>query len=109
MTSFVIWTVRVFSLEQCAEHALPTLGGMAFDFGTRTIHRKELSMTTNGTIKRLNEKGFGFIATAEGTEYFFHQSACAGTPFDQLREGQTVSFPVGQGPKGPRAENVNVR
>ena len=66
-------------------------------------------MTTNGTIKRMTEKGFGFIATAEGIEYFFHQFACAVTPFDQLREGQTVSFTVGQGPKGPRAENVNVR
>ena len=66
-------------------------------------------MTTNGTIKRLNEKGFGFITTEEGTEYFFHQSACASTPFDQLRDGQTVSFMVGQGPKGPRAENVSVR
>ena len=66
-------------------------------------------MTTNGTIKRMTEKGFGFIATAEGTEYFFHQSACADTPFDQLREGQTVTFTVSQGPKGPRAENVNAR
>jgi CspA family cold shock protein len=66
-------------------------------------------MTTNGTIKRVTEKGFGFIATEEGMEYFFHKSACAATPFDQLREGQTVSFTVGQGPKGPRAENVNVR
>jgi cold shock protein len=73
-------------------------------FTTRT-----LPMTTNGTIKRITDRGFGFIATAEGLEYFFHQSACAGTPFDQLREGQTVSFTVGQGPKGPRAENVNVR
>ena len=66
-------------------------------------------MTTNGTIKRITEKGFGFIATAEGIEYFFHQSACAGTPFDQLQEGQAVSFTVGQGPKGPRAENVSVQ
>jgi CspA family cold shock protein len=57
----------------------------------------------------MTDKGFGFIATAEGIEYFFHQSACAGTPFDQLREGQSVSFTVGQGPKGLRAENVNVR
>jgi CspA family cold shock protein len=63
--------------------------------------------TMNGTIKRITEKGFGFIATAEGTEYFFHQSACASTLFDELREGQAVSFTVGQGPKGPRAENVN--
>jgi CspA family cold shock protein len=66
-------------------------------------------MTTNGTIKRITDKGFGFIATDEGVEYFFHQSACNGTPFDALREGQPVSFTVGQGPKGPRAENVNVR
>lgn len=65
--------------------------------------------TMNGTIKRLTDKGFGFIATTEGTEYFFHQSACVRTPFDELREGQTVSFTVGQGPKGPRAENVSVQ
>ena len=64
--------------------------------------------TMNGTIKRLTDKGFGFIATQEGTEYFFHQSAVAGTPYDSLREGQNVSFTVGQGPKGPRAENVRV-
>jgi CspA family cold shock protein len=65
--------------------------------------------TMNGTIKRLTDKGFGFIATQEGTEYFFHQSACASTAFDSLREGQAVSFTVGQGPKGPRAENVHLQ
>jgi len=60
-----------------------------------------------GTIKRLvRDKGFGFIAADSGPEYFFHQSGCTGTPFDELREGQAVSFDVGQGPKGPRAENV---
>ena len=60
-----------------------------------------------GTIKKLiSDKGFGFIAAGDGTEYFFHQSACIGTRFDDLREGQRVSFDVGQGPKGPRAENV---
>ena len=48
----------------------------------------------------------GFIAAGDGKEYFFHQSACAQTPFDALREGDTVTFDVGQGPKGPRAENV---
>jgi cold shock protein len=65
--------------------------------------------TMNGTIKRLTDKGFGFIATADGTEYFFHQSACSGTRYDELREGQAVSFTVGQGPKGPRAEDVRVQ
>jgi CspA family cold shock protein len=62
--------------------------------------------TTTGTIKRITDKGFGFIAAPDGTEYFFHQSACTGTPFDSLREGEQVTFTVGQGPKGPRAENV---
>ena len=59
-----------------------------------------------GTIKRKTDKGFGFIAAPDGTEYFFHQSACATVRFDDLREGQDVTFTVGQGPKGPRAENV---
>ncbi len=65
--------------------------------------------TMNGTIKRLTDKGFGFIAASDGSEYFFHQSACTGTRFDELREGQTVTFERGQGPKGPRAENVRVQ
>ena len=61
----------------------------------------------NGTIKRMvSEKGFGFILAEDGAEYFFHQSACSGTPFDSMREGQRVTFDRGQGPKGPRAENV---
>ena len=63
----------------------------------------------NGTIKRLvSDKGFGFILASDETEYFFHSSACATTPFDELREGQSVTFERGQGPKGPRGENVRV-
>jgi CspA family cold shock protein len=65
-----------------------------------------MAATTDGTIKRLTDKGFGFIAAADGTEYFFHQSAIQGARYDQLREGQRVTFSVGQGPKGPRAESV---
>jgi CspA family cold shock protein len=66
-------------------------------------------MAMNGTIKRLvSDKGFGFVAAEDGTEYFFHQSACANVRFDDLREGQAVTFDKGQGPKGPRAENVKV-
>jgi len=65
--------------------------------------------TMNGTIKRLvSEKGFGFVAAGDGNEYFFHQSACVGARFDDLREGQAVTFEKGQGPKGPRAENVKL-
>jgi cold shock protein len=62
-----------------------------------------------GTIKRLvSDKGFGFILASDGNEYFFHNSACANTQFADLREGQAVTFDRGQGPKGPRAENVKV-
>jgi cold shock protein len=65
--------------------------------------------TMNGTIKRLvSDKGFGFIAAGDGNEYFFHQSACRDMRFDDLREGQSVTFERGQGPKGPRAENVRL-
>ena len=60
-----------------------------------------------GTVKRLvREKGFGFLLGNDGKEYFFHQSACVTVPFDSMSEGQPVTFDVGQGPKGPRAENV---
>ena len=63
----------------------------------------------SGTIKRLvRDKGFGFVQSGDGTEYFFHQSSCADARFDELREGQTVTFEKGQGPKGPRADNVKV-
>jgi cold shock protein len=66
-----------------------------------------MAATQNGTIKRLvSEKGFGFVLGQDGREYFFHQSACVGVRFDSLREGQSVTFEAGQGPKGPRAENV---
>jgi len=63
----------------------------------------------NGTIKRLvSDKGFGFILADDGNEYFFHNSACNGFRFDELRENQAVTFERGQGPKGPRGENVQL-
>jgi cold shock protein len=62
---------------------------------------------TTGTIRSLRaDKGFGFIKDANGKDYFFHQSAIYGEGIDDLREGDTVEFEVGDGPKGPRAENV---
>jgi cold shock protein len=61
-----------------------------------------------GTIKRLTDKGFGFIETGAGKDLFFHMSACDGVRFEELQEGQRVSFTEGQGPKGPRAEAVKL-
>ncbi len=61
-----------------------------------------------GTIKKLvTDKGFGFIES-EGQEVFFHGSALQDAQFDDLREQQQVEFTIGEGPKGPRAENVKV-
>jgi len=64
-------------------------------------------MATTGTIKRLvSDKGFGFIAAGDGTEYFFHQSACTQNGFDQLCKGKTITLDIGHGAKGKRGENV---
>lgn len=60
-----------------------------------------------GTIKKLTDKGFGFIEGERG-DIFFHHSSLEGTTFESLREGQQVEFEEGRGPKGPRAENVKV-
>jgi CspA family cold shock protein len=59
-----------------------------------------------GTIKKVMDKGFGFIATSSGKDLFFHSSAVQGTSFNELREGQKVTYTEGMGQKGPCAENV---
>jgi len=63
---------------------------------------------TEGTIKKLTDKGFGFIDNGSGKDMFFHMSNLEGVQFDDLQEGQRVEYTEGQGPKGPRAENVRV-
>ena len=66
---------------------------------------KKTSMT--GTIKRLTDKGFGFI-TAEGLEkdLFFHSNSLVGVTFDELKEGDTLTFETEESPKGLNATNV---
>jgi CspA family cold shock protein len=59
-----------------------------------------------GIIKKLTDKGFGFIKTDTGKDLFFHSKALQGVEFDDLQEGQKVTYTQGQGPKGPCAENV---
>jgi CspA family cold shock protein len=61
-----------------------------------------------GRIKKLTDKGFGFIDTGDGNDMFFHMSNLEGSRYEDLREGQRVSYTAGRGPKGPRAENVRV-
>jgi len=66
---------------------------------------------TTGTVKWFNEsKGFGFISPSDGgKDVFVHFSAIQGDGFRTLAEGQSVTFEVEQGPKGPQAANVTVQ
>ncbi len=59
-----------------------------------------------GTIKRLPDKGFGFIDTGSEKDMFFHSSNLDGVSYEELQEGQRVSYTEGRGQKGPCAENV---
>ncbi len=60
-----------------------------------------------GTIARLTDRGFGFIAReGEEKQLFFHATALVGVQFTDLKEGDKVTFDVVDGPKGPSASNV---
>lgn len=60
-----------------------------------------------GTIKKLTDKGFGFISS-EGQEkdLFFHSNSLVGVQYSDLHEGDEVSYEVEQSEKGPNAVNV---
>ena len=61
-----------------------------------------------GVVKWFNDaKGFGFISRENGPDLFVHFRSITGGGFKSLKEGQKVRFTVGQGPKGPTAENVS--
>jgi len=77
--------------QKCGEHQTPEIG--------------EAYMT--GTIRTLRvDKGFGFIKSEAGQDYFFHQTAIYGEGIADLREGDGVEFEVTDSPKGPRAVDV---
>lgn len=62
-----------------------------------------------GTIKRLTDRGFGFI-TVEGEEkdLFFHSNELVGVTFEQLKEGDKVQFEIADSPKGKNAIKVSL-
>ena len=60
-----------------------------------------------GVIKKITDKGFGFISSEElGKDLFFHSNSLVDVRFDELREGDKVSFETEQSPKGLNAINV---
>lgn len=62
-----------------------------------------------GTVKWFSDsKGFGFISVEGQRDVFVHFSAVVGEGHRTLHEGQTVSFEIVDGPKGPQASNVTV-
>ncbi|MES2007129.1 MAG: cold shock domain-containing protein [Patescibacteria group bacterium] len=61
-----------------------------------------------GTIKTLTDRGFGFIAQEGGAkDLFFHSKELKGVMFDDLKVGDTLSFEISEGEKGPSAVNVS--
>ncbi|KGX83474.1 MULTISPECIES: cold-shock protein [Pontibacillus] len=61
----------------------------------------------NGTVKWFNaEKGYGFIQVEGGNDVFVHYSAINEEGFKTLEEGQSVTFEIVEGDRGPQAANV---
>jgi len=61
-----------------------------------------------GTIRRLMDRGFGFIKTGDEKDLFFHRNNLEGVEFNDLNEGQEVEFEIGKGRDG-RPEATKVR
>ena len=61
-----------------------------------------------GVIRRIMDRGYGFIKSEQEEDLFFHRNDLEGVDFNSLREGQEVEFEKGQGRDG-RPQAVKVR
>ena len=91
-------STRVYINQSVMTHVSPTVKELG----------NFMSEKVEGTVKWFNEaKGFGFIAQDNGgQDVFAHYSAIQGNGFKTLAEGQKVSFILGDGKKGPQAEQI---
>lgn len=72
----------------------------------RVKSREEVSIKMEGRVKRLMDRGYGFIEDLDGDSYFFHRSDLKDIGFDELKEGDLVGFDPEEGEKGKKAANV---
>lgn len=93
-------------LRDKSEGGVRDRGGTKLEVGFPGTRAPKETCMPGGTIKRLvRDRGFGFIRDDGGQEWFFHRSSVQGS-FDQLNEGERVSFDEEPSAKGPRAGNV---
>ena len=72
------------------------------------VSRSKNKQMETGVIVRVNDRGFGFIKRdGADKDLFFHANELVGTAFNDLREGDKVTFEVTDGPKGPQASKVS--
>ncbi|MCB0445981.1 MAG: cold shock domain-containing protein [Gelidibacter sp.] len=61
-----------------------------------------------GKIAKVTDRGFGFIAQdGEEKELFFHSNELQNVQFDELQEGDAVTFEIAESQKGLNAVNIN--
>jgi CspA family cold shock protein len=72
------------------------------------IFEEQVIKSMTGTVKTKTDRGFGFISReGQAKDLFFHSKELKGVTFDELQEGDTVTFDVVDGEKGPAATNVS--
>jgi CspA family cold shock protein len=73
------------------------------------LHLQRMSLSARTTIKRLTDRGFGFIDQGTGDDLFFHSSALQNVSFNDLRTGDRVEFEREADPQGRGDRAVHIR
>ena len=97
-------------LRQAINDAFKAAGRRLQDYARRqrgdVKHREPRSMAK--VTQLFQDQGYGFLATKEGREIYFHKDSVLNHAFDHLRVGTTVNFAEEQGDKGPQASSVRI-
>ena len=97
-------------LRQTINDAFKVAGRRLQDYARRqrgdVKHREPRSMAK--VTQLFQDQGYGFLATREGREIYFHKDSVLNHAFDRLRVGTTVNFAEEQGDKGPQASSVRI-